>query len=101
MAEPTPALLTRPGGSDRCLSGCRTEGPVRGGRSFFGDLPAEPPETWGETILAVCRVPVEECGEPLVDPRALHAAITLADRHPWTRFRRTPWVRASVGQMLA
>src|SRR4029453_14476450 len=69
--------------------------------SFFAPHAAAPPETYGETIHAVSRVPIRDNGEPLVDPRDLHPAITVASRHPWARFPRTPWVRETVGKMLA
>jgi zinc D-Ala-D-Ala dipeptidase len=69
--------------------------------AFFSPHAADPPETYGETIVAVSRVRIEDNGERLVDPRELHPAILFAAEHPWTRFPRTPWVRETVGRMLA
>src|SRR5262245_1743372 len=68
---------------------------------FFAPHAAAPPETYGETIHAVNRVPIRDNGEPLVDPRDLHSRITVATSHPWAKFPRTSWVRETVGQMLA
>src|SRR5262249_25214522 len=62
---------------------------------------AAPPETYGETIVAVCRVLIEENGERLIDPRDLDSRILFAAAHPWTRFPRTPFVRETVARMLA
>ena len=69
--------------------------------AFFSPHAADPPETHGETIAAVSQVRIEDNGEPLVDPRELHPHILFAAEHPWTRFPRTPWVRETVGRMLA
>lgn len=72
--------------------------------SFFAPEAALPPETWGETIHAVSRVPIEDNGEPLVDPRELDARIGAAVEYPWSSavsFPRTSWVRLTVGRMLA
>src|SRR5438034_8762472 len=68
--------------------------------TFFAPHAAAPPETYGETIHAVSRVPIRDNGEPLVDPRDLHAGITVATSHPWAKFPRTPWVRETVARML-
>jgi D-alanyl-D-alanine dipeptidase len=69
--------------------------------SFFAPHAASPPETYGETIHAVNRVPIEDNGERLVDPRDLQARILFATSHPRGRFPRTPWVRETVAAMLA
>src|SRR5262245_1027570 len=69
--------------------------------AFFSPHAADPPETYGETIVAVSQVLIEDNGEQLVDPRELDARIDFAAEHPWTRFPRTPWVREAVGRMLA
>jgi D-alanyl-D-alanine dipeptidase len=67
---------------------------------FFTPHAAAPPDTYGETIGAVNRVPIRDNGEPLVDPREYNWSIAVASRHPWARFPRSPWVRESVGRML-
>src|SRR5947209_2254082 len=68
---------------------------------FFARQVVEPPETYGETILAVNQVPIRDNGERLVDPRELDRRIVMATAHPWTRFPPTPWVREGVARMLA
>src|SRR5262245_10607767 len=68
---------------------------------FFVRQVVDPPETYGETILAVIRVPIQDNGERLVEPRDLDRRIVMATAHPWTRFPPTAWLREGVGQMLA
>jgi len=46
------------------------------------------------------RVPVRECGEPLVNVAELELGVRLAESHPWSTFPRVYWVRHSVAQML-
>jgi D-alanyl-D-alanine dipeptidase len=69
--------------------------------SFFAPHAVAEPETYGETITAVSRIPIEDNGERLVDPRELDGRVLFAEAHPWTRFPRTPWVREGVARMLA
>src|SRR5260370_3504692 len=68
---------------------------------FFARQEMEAPETYGETILAVNQVPIEDNGERLVDPRELDRRILVASAHPWTRFPPTPWVREGVARLLS
>lgn len=69
--------------------------------SFFAPDVEESPETWGETIHAVSRVPIDDNGERLVDPRDLAPRILFAAEHRHSSFPRTPFVREGVARMLA
>src|SRR5262245_24761028 len=68
---------------------------------FFARQVVEPPETYGETILAVNQVPIRENGERLEDPRDLDPRMVVATARPWTRYPPAPWVREAVARMLA
>ncbi len=60
------------------------------------------PTSFGEPLTKLRAVPVEENGEPLVDPRTLSRRIHFAHKHPkFEEMSRTPRVRERVAQMLA
>lgn len=58
-------------------------------------------ETYGEGMDAVRHIPVQECGEPLVNVAELDLGLRLATSHPWSELPRVFWVRESVAHMLA
>lgn len=62
------------------------------------------PRTFGEPLTKLRAVPIEDNGEPLVDPCVLSGRIIFARKHP--KFpelddRRTPRVRRRVAHILA
>ena len=60
------------------------------------------PRSFGEPLTKLRAVPIEENGEPLVDPRTLSKRIHFAAKHPkFEDMKRTPRVRKTVAEMLA
>jgi D-alanyl-D-alanine dipeptidase len=58
--------------------------------------------SFGEPLTKLRAVPIQENGEPLVDPRTLSKRIHFALKHPkFEDMPRTPRVRRRVAQMLA
>src|SRR5579883_1005954 len=62
------------------------------------------PRSFGEPLTKLRAVPIEDNGEPLVDPTTLSKRLRFAPKHP--KFaelnnRRTPKVRRQVAEMLA
>ena len=60
------------------------------------------PRSFGEPLTKLRAVPIEENGEPLIDPRTLSKRIHFAEKHPkFADMPRTPEVRKRVAEMLA
>ena len=60
------------------------------------------PRSFGEPLTKLRAVPIEDNGEPLVDPRTLSNRIHFAEKHPkFAEMKRTPKVRKRVAEMLA
>ncbi len=60
------------------------------------------PRSFGEPLTKLRAVPIEDNGEPLVDPRSLSKRIHFAEKHPkFEGMPRTPKVRKRVAEMLA
>ena len=60
------------------------------------------PRSFGEPLTKLRAVPIEDNGEPLVDPRELSRRIHFAQKHPkFADMPRTPRVRRRVAEMLA
>ena len=60
------------------------------------------PRSFGEPLTKLRAVPIEENGEPLIDPRTLSKRIHFAEKHPkFVDMHRTPRVRRRVAEMLA
>ncbi|MBC8103416.1 MAG: D-alanyl-D-alanine carboxypeptidase family protein [Cytophagales bacterium] len=60
------------------------------------------PRSFGEPLTKLRAVPIQENGEPLVDPRTLSKRIHFAAKHPrFETMPRTPRVRKRVAEMLA
>ena len=60
------------------------------------------PRTFGEPLIKLRAVPIEDNGEPLLDPRTLSHRIHFAEKHPkFPDMTRTPRVRQRVAEMLA
>ena len=60
------------------------------------------PRSFGEPLTKLRAVPIEDNGEPLVDPRTLSKRIHFAKKHPkFEGMPRTPQVRKRVAEMLA
>ena len=60
------------------------------------------PRSFGEPLTKLRAVPIEDNGEPLVDPRRLSKRIHFAAKHPkFVDMKRTPKVRKRVAEMLA
>ena len=60
------------------------------------------PRSFGEPLTKLRAVPIQENGEPLVDPRTLSRRIHFAQKHPkFEDMPRTPKVRRRVAEMLA
>ena len=60
------------------------------------------PRSFGEPLTKLRAVPIEDNGEPLVDPRTLSKRIHFAQKHPkFEDMPRTPKVRKSVAERLA
>ena len=60
------------------------------------------PRTFGEPLTKLRAVPIQDNGEPLVDPRTLSPRIHFAEKHPkFPDMTRTPQVRRRVAEMLA
>ena len=58
--------------------------------------------SFGEPLTKLRAVPIEDNGEPLVDPRSLSKRIHFAEKHPkFEDMKRTPKVRQRVAEMLA
>ncbi len=58
--------------------------------------------SFGEPLTKLRAVPIEDNGEPLVDPRTLSKRVHFAEKHPkFEGMPRTPEVRRRVAQMLA
>lgn len=57
--------------------------------------------SFGEPLTRLREVPIEDNGEPLVDPRSLSDRIHFASQHPRFDMKRLCFVRQTVGQMLA
>ncbi len=58
--------------------------------------------SFGEPLTKLRAVPIEENGEPLVDPRTLSKRIHFAEKHPkYESIQCTPKVRKRVAEMLA
>lgn len=60
------------------------------------------PRSFGEPLSKLRAVPIEDNGEPLVDPRDLSRRVHFAEKHPkFEDMPRTPRVRRRVAEMLA
>ena len=60
------------------------------------------PRSFGEPLTKLRAVPIQENGEPLVDPRTLSRRIHFAQKHPkFEDMPRTPRVRRGVAERLA
>lgn len=60
------------------------------------------PRSFGEPLTKLRAVPIQDNGEPLVDPRTLSKRIHFAQKHPkFDDLPRTPKVRKRVAEMLA
>ena len=60
------------------------------------------PRSFGEPLTKLRAVPIEENGEPLVDPRELSRRVHFVEKHPkFPDMSRTPQVRRRVAEMLA
>lgn len=62
------------------------------------------PTSFGEPLTKLRAVPIEDNGEPLVDPCTLSERLRFASKHPKFQElndRRTPKVRRRVAEMLA
>ncbi len=60
------------------------------------------PRSFGEPLTRLRAVPIEDNGEPLVDPRNLSKRIHFAEKHPkFEGMSRTPKVRKRVAEILA
>ena len=60
------------------------------------------PRSFGEPLTKLRAVPIQDNGEPLVDPRSLSPRIQFAKKHPkFADMSRTPEVRKRVAEMLA
>jgi len=60
------------------------------------------PRSFGEPLTRLRAVPIEDNGEPLVDPRSLSKRVHFAEKHPkFPEMVRTPEVRKRVAEMLA
>src|SRR5262249_25465376 len=59
------------------------------------------PETWGESMAAVNRVPMRDNGERLIDPCTLQPEISVAAHPSHGRGRGSCLVRETVARMLA
>ena len=58
--------------------------------------------SFGEPLTKLRAVPIQDNGEPLVDPRTLSKRIHFAEKHPkFENMKRTPKVRKRVAEMLA
>jgi D-alanyl-D-alanine dipeptidase len=58
--------------------------------------------SFGEPLTKLRAVPIQDNGEPLVDPRTLSTRIHFAEKHPkFENLKRTPKVRRRVAEMLA
>ena len=58
--------------------------------------------SFGEPLTKLRAVPIQENGEPLLDPRLLSKRIHFAEKHPkFENMHRTPKVRKRVAEMLA
>ena len=58
--------------------------------------------SFGEPLTKLRAVPIQDNGEPLVDPRSLSKRIHFAEKHPkFEGMPRTPKVRRRVAEMLA
>ncbi len=58
--------------------------------------------SFGEPLTKLRAVPIEDNGEPLVDPRSLSKRIHFAEKHPkYEDIQCTPKVRRRVAEMLA
>ncbi len=58
--------------------------------------------SFGEPLTKLRAVPIQDNGEPLVDPRSLSKRIHFAEKHPkFEGMPRTPKVRQRVAEMLA
>lgn len=57
--------------------------------------------SFGEPLTKLRAVPIQDNGEPLVDPRTLSSRIQFAEKHPkFAGMPRTPKVRKRVAEML-
>jgi D-alanyl-D-alanine dipeptidase len=60
------------------------------------------PRSFGEPLTKLRAVPIQDNGEPLIDPRTLSKRIRFAEKHPkFEGMPRTPNVRKSVAERLA
>ncbi len=60
------------------------------------------PCSFGEPLTRLRAVPIEDNGEPLVDPRTLSPRVHFAQKHPkFEDMKRVPVVRRRVAEMLA
>jgi len=60
------------------------------------------PRSFGEPLTRLRAVPIEDNGEPLVDPRTLSPRVHFAQKHPkFEDMKRVPVVRRRVAEMLA
>ena len=60
------------------------------------------PRSFGEPLTKLRAVPIEDNGDPLVDPRTLSKRIHFAQKHPkFEGMPRTPKVRKGVAERLA
>ncbi len=58
--------------------------------------------SFGEPLTKLRAVPIEDNGEPLVDPRTLSKRLYFAEKHPkFEDMKRTSKVRKKVAEMLA
>ena len=58
--------------------------------------------SFGEPLTKLRAIPIQDNGEPLVDPRTLSKRIHFAEKHPkFEGLKRTPKVRKRVAEMLA
>ncbi len=60
------------------------------------------PRSFGEPLTKLRAVPIQDNGEPLVDPRTHSKRVHFAEKHPkFEEMHRTPKVRKRVAEMLA
>ena len=60
------------------------------------------PRSFGEPLTKLRAVPIQDNGEPLVDPRTLSKRLHFAQKHPkFADMPRTPRVRQGVAEKLA
>ena len=59
------------------------------------------PTSFGEPMIRLRAVPIEDNGEPLVDPRTLSQRVFLSDHPKFDELPHLPLVRQRVAEMLA